>query len=417
MPYTRPTIVSGVTRATKAFFDNLLDGIDESEQQVAPGLHVVNPRGLRRWHSALADATLGLARVSVIGDSITYGTGGDGTASGDNPALFRTTSWAAQMRALFARQFDDPGEGFQYRYDGSWTFANGALSHVSTAPYSGGGRISAVGQTITVVVNRATTVNFWTWDGGNGTGQYAVDGAAPVTFPAGAGNTAVETWTKHTISGLSAGASHTLVFSLPAAGNVYLSSIESRIGDRGVQVNRMGRPGNTTNNMVGKDSGIAGNAAGMSRVTKAWDIIHDADVYVIPLGTNDYGRQNSRDTLTEQQPGTNPTEYRANLQQMVDLFAARGKCTLLVGEPRTPNVVNPMNWEQSLYWEQMRDVAATTDHCAFVDIAEVWGTATQALALGLHPVAATVHPSRAGHGSMAQIVHRVLTAPVGGSTV
>ncbi|QKY78380.1 hypothetical protein SEA_BARSTEN_25 [Gordonia Phage Barsten] len=29
MPYTRPTIVSGVTRATKAFFDNLLDGIDE----------------------------------------------------------------------------------------------------------------------------------------------------------------------------------------------------------------------------------------------------------------------------------------------------------------------------------------------------------------------------------------------------
>ncbi|QDH93511.1 minor tail protein [Gordonia phage Verity] len=29
MAYTRPTIVSGVTRATKAFFDNLLDGIDE----------------------------------------------------------------------------------------------------------------------------------------------------------------------------------------------------------------------------------------------------------------------------------------------------------------------------------------------------------------------------------------------------
>ncbi|AMS02856.1 hypothetical protein BJD57_gp24 [Gordonia phage Vivi2] len=29
MPYTRPNIVSGVTRATKAFFDNLLDGIDE----------------------------------------------------------------------------------------------------------------------------------------------------------------------------------------------------------------------------------------------------------------------------------------------------------------------------------------------------------------------------------------------------
>lgn len=30
MAYTRPNIISGVTRATKAFFDNLLDGIDEA---------------------------------------------------------------------------------------------------------------------------------------------------------------------------------------------------------------------------------------------------------------------------------------------------------------------------------------------------------------------------------------------------
>ncbi|AUX81863.1 hypothetical protein FDJ33_gp26 [Gordonia phage Brandonk123] len=35
MPYTRPTIVSGVTRATKAFFDNLLDGIDERVTKAA----------------------------------------------------------------------------------------------------------------------------------------------------------------------------------------------------------------------------------------------------------------------------------------------------------------------------------------------------------------------------------------------
>ncbi|QFP94077.1 hypothetical protein SEA_JABBERWOCKY_22 [Gordonia phage Jabberwocky] len=30
MPYTRPNIVAGVTRATKAFFDNILDGVDEA---------------------------------------------------------------------------------------------------------------------------------------------------------------------------------------------------------------------------------------------------------------------------------------------------------------------------------------------------------------------------------------------------
>jgi len=387
-------------------------GLARASVQLAPGLHVTNPRGLRRWHAALGDARLGLARATVIGDSITYGTGGDGTGSGDNPTLFRTTSWAAQMRALFAREFDDPGEGFQFRYDGSWTFAGGALSHVSTAPYSGGGRVTATGQTITVAFARATTVNFWTWDGGNGTGQYAIDGGAAVTFSNGSGNTGVETWTKHTISGLTDGP-HTVVFSVPAAANLYLSSVEGRIGDRGVQVNRLGRPGNTTNNLVGKDSGIAGNASGESRVKKAWDIIHDADVYVIALGTNDYGRQNSRDTLAEQQPGTSPTEYRANLQTMVDLFASRGKCTLLVGEPRTPNVVNPQTWEQELYWDAMRGIAESTDHCAFVDIGEVWGSAANGLELGLYPVSATVHPSRAGHGSMAQIVHSVLRTPLG----
>ncbi|QFP94468.1 minor tail protein [Gordonia phage Keitabear] len=36
MPYTRPNIVAGVTRATKAFFDNLLDGIDENRRRAAP---------------------------------------------------------------------------------------------------------------------------------------------------------------------------------------------------------------------------------------------------------------------------------------------------------------------------------------------------------------------------------------------
>lgn len=307
----------------------------------------------------------------------------------------------------------DPGEGFQYRYDGSWTFAGGALSHVSTAPYSSGGRITGTGQTITVVFAAATIVNFWTWDGGTGTGQYAVDGGSAVSFSNGTGNTSLETWTKHTIDGLSSGTSHTVVFSVTSTANLYISSVEGRIGDRGVQVNRIGRPGNTSNNLVGKDSGIAGNASGMSRVTKAWDLIHDADLYIIALGTNDYGRQNSRNTLVEAQPGTSPAEYRANLQQMVDLFASRGKCTLLVGEPRTPNIVSPMTWDQQLYWDAMRSIAETTDHCAFVDIGEVWGSAFQGLDLGLYPTSATVHPSRADHGSMAQIVHRVLSAPFG----
>ncbi|QNJ55428.1 hypothetical protein KNV22_gp26 [Gordonia phage Love] len=75
MPYTRPNIVSGVTRATKAFFDNLLDGIDERVTKVAADATYA-PKSLEDGlpaaiSAALAeDETVATAAAAAVGDAI-----------------------------------------------------------------------------------------------------------------------------------------------------------------------------------------------------------------------------------------------------------------------------------------------------------------------------------------------------------
>ncbi|UVT31825.1 LipC-like lipase [Gordonia phage Kewpiedoll] len=76
MPYTRPNIVSGVTRATKAFFDNLLDGIDENAPRgVDATLHNFTTPNLRKARAALARVRNGSGDMKLLcaGDSTTGG--------------------------------------------------------------------------------------------------------------------------------------------------------------------------------------------------------------------------------------------------------------------------------------------------------------------------------------------------------
>ncbi|QGJ95806.1 hydrolase [Gordonia phage EMoore] len=76
MPYTRPTIVSGVTRATKAFFDNLLDGIDQNAPTgLDAHLHNFTAPNLRKARAALA-------RVRNGGGDMRLLCGGDSTTGG-----------------------------------------------------------------------------------------------------------------------------------------------------------------------------------------------------------------------------------------------------------------------------------------------------------------------------------------------
>ncbi|AYR02743.1 hypothetical protein SEA_FOSTEROUS_22 [Gordonia phage Fosterous] len=92
MPYTRPTIVSGVTRATKAFFDNLLDGIDErvtkadADAAYAP-VAMLNSLAANPDQIAVGTITRS-ASGAATGFSVVWPDGATGTFTGTESSAF-----------------------------------------------------------------------------------------------------------------------------------------------------------------------------------------------------------------------------------------------------------------------------------------------------------------------------------------
>jgi hypothetical protein len=88
-------------------------------------------------------------------------------------------------------------------------------------------------------------------------------------------------------------------------------------------------------------------------------------------------------------------------------------CALLVGPPPSGSEAIG-NTPLAEYTTALQQIAAQTDHCAMIDIADLWGgnTATAKLATsnaGLRD-AGSSHPTRAGYGDEACAIYRVLTA-------
>lgn len=112
MAYTRPSIVAGVTRATKAFFDNLLDGIDEARDAGLPDggssgqIPIKTSEGVA-WDDIPPVAPIqGKAplgnRLAVLGDSVTIG----GTSGGVNGVQNKGTAWPTFASILSAGRFE-----------------------------------------------------------------------------------------------------------------------------------------------------------------------------------------------------------------------------------------------------------------------------------------------------------------------
>ena len=80
---------------------------------------LIRPTGLRRWRAALGDAQFCAIKqpvISCVGDSITQGAYANNATSAISSQFpyFRERGWVAQLRALFAKVYGDPGEGFIY---------------------------------------------------------------------------------------------------------------------------------------------------------------------------------------------------------------------------------------------------------------------------------------------------------------
>ncbi len=209
---------------------------------------LINPRGLRRWRKALADAENTPARIACWGDSITNGIGWDGTASSGPEDQNDIYAWPSQLRKYFAHRFqtNEAGsitpKGIAAGGDGRVSLGGGAASIGSM--WAGlAAQINNAPQTVTINVPVCTTVEviYFRGDGSNGqttsgTFKTNIDGGADNN----ADNSGASQYKLQTIGSLSSSA-HSVVLTGTSAANAFPCAVNYHSG-KGVLVGRYGRP-------------------------------------------------------------------------------------------------------------------------------------------------------------------------------
>jgi lysophospholipase L1-like esterase len=172
----------------------------------------------------------------------------------------------------------------------------------------------------------------------------------------------------------------------------------------------MAKPGDTSNNLLAKDSLSYSNVGAQNRSLLGLGKTPATDLVIIAIGTNDHGAQATTDITANAQPGTIPDTYEANIRALANQAVSAGASVLLLAEGRRPNPTG--TYSEQEYWDRMKKIALDTDHVSFMDINDVWGSNTLGNQLGYY-TASSVHPTLKGHGSMARIVYNALARPFG----
>lgn len=364
-------------------------------------LDVTNLAGLTRWGDARGSALVRPVSITALGDSITWGVGSDDTPTTTDEDVMRERSWAVQMRRRLNQMWGVPDAhgwmGLRPNF-ASGAVTSGASPSSTIGPFgaiSGGGVSITPGGTVTWPITSKlgafTEIDVWYFgaeSGASGAREplVTIDGVArnaPTT------DTVLGNVQKVTVTDLT-DTPHEVVVSTNG-GTCYLWGVTVRRANIGFVVNRVARPGATTDD-------IAGTHTGAARLRNIDAALLDSNLAIIALGTNDQGSQIAID------------RYKSNLQEVIDRQVDRGGCVLLVGEP--PRAVPTGEITESEYRAAMRSLAGGANaHVAYVDWGQVFGDATDAFHRGLFPTYNTVHPSAMGHGAIANAMIELLTLP------
>ena len=381
------------------------DTLVHAGQAGAGAAQVVHPEGLRRWRAILGDARYGRAPIVCIGDSITFGQGGDNTNTTTLDATLAPLSWPGQMRALFAQDYGDPGEGFLFLNDGRVTMASSPTAYNYLGPLRYGYRLlGGSAQTVTVPVPAGTTSVgvIQPHRSGDATVKASIDGAGATDVATIAGDGVY----RETGIAVSAGSSHTLVLSAGASSG-YLSGVVLRTKTTGVPVHRIGKTGNACGAMLGgATTGVLDQSAPNQdlaiRALCQWET---PGLAIIGFGVNDQALQAS----TGQHAAVTTTLFDTWIRQVCTTITGLGWAVLLLGEHRNPNAYGSGSSEDA-YHAVLRSIALSMDHVALLDMTDVWGrTSWSDTTMGLHVLTTSVHPSRRGHGDIARTVYQALT--------
>lgn len=363
----------------------------------------VNLAGLDRWRTARGAIASISPLVWAVGDSIVKGVGWDGTGndlSNDNARIY---SWPDKLSARLASRYGGVSSGFLQPFaDVSDSLVTQSGSTITTSiGLTGVARTLASPNTITYSLPSCTGFDliYWESDGSNsqpltGNFKYSVDGGADVTVTYAA---TVAAYKKVAVSGLSAG-THTVVVT-GVTGTTYHCGCSYRSG-RSVVVGRVGRPGRTMLDLLGRGKANTVSSAGQIRLLAAFGM-GAPSLMILSMGTNDCSQQ------FEVGFTQTVSDFKANVQSAVDQAITAGASVLLIGEPEPP-YASPVSGETyAAYRLALRDVAARTAHCCFIDINAVWGGPTAAIAAGLQNTG-SVHPTIAGYTDWSQRLDRFL---------
>jgi lysophospholipase L1-like esterase len=413
--WTTLTGLGGVPQGT--------DGHVSASYMPRPALY--SPTGLRRWRAALGDSLFSQVPVVCVGDSITAGVGGDNIDSFNN-LPDNSNGWAGQLRAWFANNLGSaPGEGFIFA-DESRVTPGGGTSNNNWAcvPLRHGPRmLHGSGNTLQITIPAGVTMlgviqgnetQAFNSAGSNladVSALYSQTGSVSVT------NANVTTLTNTGLpveTDIACQPGDVITISAPATAQTYILGFNLKNANPGVLVHRVAQGGYVSGDMLGGQlsgaliqSGSSSNQQAAERACYYW--AGSTGLIIVSFGTNDQqfqqggGSSNQNDVVL--------SLYTTWMEQFITQAIADGWCCLILGQPRNASPGSGSTLDQ--YWAAMKSFALSTDHVAFIDVGELWGTAPSPENLGLLAGISSIHPSRRGHGDIARMLYSAIATPAG----
>lgn len=388
-------------------------------------------KGLRRWYQAIANALNAQAHVSVVGDSHVFGQGGNDANTGaaaDNVAD-STQGWVGQLRQL--AQLSEAGgatlagEGFIFAGGSTVegrvvTAGSPSSTKPHTAPLRRGLRLlNGTAQTLTYTVETGVTslgiIQANQAQAFNSAGTNLADVSALYSNSGAGGsgvvtNQAVTTLTNTGVpltTYVPVLVGDVITISRPLTAQTYVTGTVARKATTGVLVHRIGVPGQVIGDALG------GQTSGVLTQTAASDLNLAVDTLgawrapgltILSYLTNDQSFQSGGGTTA--QNGITAALFASWAAQIVTRLVANGDCVLLLGGQRGGSTLGVPDSEAA-YIAALRTIALSTDHVAFADMGQVFGTSAAMVAAG-QQFASSSHMKQAGHAVFARAVWRLL---------